>query len=184
MKVSDYIVKELLNLGVSHVFMLPGGFSIHLNDSIAHSDLRPIYCLDERAAVFAACAYSQYTGNISVCSVTSGPGSTNALTGIASAYIDSLPVLVICGEVRIPHVEMREKWSLREGGPQDVDMLKIARPLVKYIEMIKNPNGTKFIFEQAVKYAMSDRKGPSVIVIPLDVQGMEINENSKELSSV
>ena len=80
-------------------FVLPGGFSMHLNDSLNYSKLIPVYCPHEVGAAFAACGYAQYTGGLGVCLVTSGPGSTNALTAVASAWQDSIPLLVISGGV-------------------------------------------------------------------------------------
>lgn len=176
MKVSNWITDELLRLGVQRVYMLPGGFALHLNDSISHSDLQVVYFLDEKAAGFAACAEAQYTGKLAVVVVTAGPGSTNLMTSVANAWCDSLPLLVISGEINTPEIEIKQKFNLREGSAQDVDMLKVARPIVKYIDLAINPDGVKFIFNQAVKYALEDRRGPSWIVIPLNCQGAEMSE--------
>jgi acetolactate synthase-1/2/3 large subunit len=176
MKTSDFLVQELIKIGVKRVYMVAGGFSMHLNDSFDHSDLQVVQMLDERAAGFAACAESQYTGQISVVCVTAGPGSTNLMTAVASAWCDSLPLLVISGEINTQDLEVKHKYNLREGSAQDVDMIRVARPIVKYIEQPLIPHGLKFIFEQAVKYAMESRRGPAWIVIPLNIQGAEMVE--------
>ena len=174
MKVSDWIVSELVRLEVKYVFTLPGGFSSHLNDSIAHSALTPVYMLHESGAAFAACGYAQYTGGLAVLCVTSGPGCTNALTGVASAWDDSIPLLVISGEARLPHIEARKNYQLRQGGPQDVDINRIARPIVKYINVAENGEGVKHILEHAVRFALEPRRGPAWLIVPLDVQAMEM----------
>jgi acetolactate synthase-1/2/3 large subunit len=174
MIVSEYITEELIKLGVKHVFTLAGGFSQYLNDSIGHSKITPIYMLHESGASFAAAAYAQYTGGLGVCVITSGPGVTNALTGVASAWDDNLPVLVISGEAKVLNIAQRTNFKLRQGGPQDVDTVAMVRPIVKYIETIFHPANTKQILEEAVNACLEGRRGPAWIVIPLDVQGMEI----------
>jgi acetolactate synthase-1/2/3 large subunit len=177
MKVSDFIANELVGLGVTHVFTLPGGYSQNLNDSIAHTPgLTPVYMLHESGAGFAAVNYAAYSGKLGVAVVTSGPGCTNILTAVASAYQDSVPLLVISGEANVQNVENRRKFQLRQGGPQDVEIEKIARPITKYIDVAENGIGAKWILSQAVKYALQDRRGPVWVIVPLDVQGMECAE--------
>jgi acetolactate synthase-1/2/3 large subunit len=171
MRIADFIVEELIRLGVTHIFTLSGGFSQHLNDAVSHSSLTPVYCLHEAGAGFAACGHAQYTGEMSVVVVTSGPGSTNLLTPVASAFDDSIPLLVISGEAKLDLVELRTKLGLRIGGPQDVDINRIARPIVKYINVVENSRGAKWVLEEAVRYAMTDRRGPSWVIIPLNTQG-------------
>jgi acetolactate synthase I/II/III large subunit len=181
MKVSDWIVQELLRMGVQRVYTLPGGFSMHLNDSIGHSALQPVYMLHESGAAFAACADAQYTGKISVVCVTSGPGCTNAITGITSAWLDSLPVLVISGDVRIPHLASREKYHLRQGGPQDAPIERMVKPIVKAFRTLPTTDGEtlkgqalKEAFRHVVTAMTAGRPGPGWINVPLDVQKMEM----------
>ena len=174
MKVSEWITSGLLKLGVKYVYAVPGGFVQTLDDALGHSALQVVWMLDERAAGFAACAEAQYAGQLAVTVTTAGPGSTNLITPIASAWDDSLPILCICGEINTPELIIKRKHDLRVGSAQDVDMLKVARPIVKYVECAENAVGAKWIFEQAVKYALEDRKGPVVVVLPLDVQGMSV----------
>lgn len=174
MRVSDYITEELIRLDVKHVFTLVGGFIQYLNDSIGHSNIIPVYMLHESGASFAASAYAQYTGGLGVCVVTSGPGTTNALTGVASAWDDNLPLLVISGEVYVTNILQRTNFKLRQGGPQDVDTVAMVKPITKYVETIFHPSDTKRILEEAVTACLSGRRGPAWIVVPLDVQGMEV----------
>ena len=100
-KLSDYVINFVSGLGVKHVFLLPGGGCMHLVDSLGKcKELEPVCCLHEQAASVAADAYSQYSGNIGVALVTTGPGSTNAITGVAASWIDSTPLLVLSGQVK------------------------------------------------------------------------------------
>jgi acetolactate synthase-1/2/3 large subunit len=171
-RVADWMAQELIKMGVKYIYAVPGGFVQVADDAFGYSGLQMVWMLDERACAFAACAETQYTGKLTVTLTTAGPGSTNLLTGIASAWDDSLPILCICGEINTPELFIKRKHDLRVGSAQDVDMTRVARPIVKYVECAENADGAKWIFEHAVKYALEDRRGPSVMVIPLDVQGM------------
>jgi acetolactate synthase I/II/III large subunit len=176
MRVADWITNRLESLGVERIYALPGGLIQVMDDAISHSKLQVIWMLDERACGFAACAEAQYTGKLAVTVTTAGPGSTNLMTPIASAWCDSLPVLCICGEINTVDLFVKRKYDLREGGAQDVNMVKVARPIVKYVECAENAVGAKYIFEQCVKWALEDRRGPVMEIIPLDVQAMIIED--------
>jgi acetolactate synthase-1/2/3 large subunit len=166
-KLSDAVMDYVASLGITHVFALPGGFSQHLNDSLNfHNTLIPVYCLHEVGAGFAACGYAQYTGGLGVCLVTSGPGSTNALTAVASAWQDSIPLLIISGDAKLNNILMRNNHQLRQGGQQDVDIEKIAGSITKYCKVLRHINQ----LHAAVEYAMKPRRGPAWVSIPLDVQ--------------
>ena len=169
-KLSDYVFQYIEYLGVSHVFCLPGGFSMHLNDSLNHSNLTPVFCLHEVGAAFAACGYAQYTGGLGVCLVTSGPGSTNALTAVASAWQDSIPLLVISGDAKLENILLRTNHQLRQGGQQDVDIETIAGSVTKYCKVLRHVKQ----LHAAVELAMKPRRGPAWVSIPLDVQCEEI----------
>ena len=173
MKVSDYIVEFLFNVGAEHVFTVPGGFSMHLNDSLNYSKLTPVPCLHESGAGFAANGYSA-AGGLGVCLVTSGPGSTNALTPLVSAWQDSLPVIYISGEAKVANIEKRRKYKLRQGGVQDVDIFSMTAEVCKYSTVILAPGTVEWIMEKAMRHMMTGRRGPVWIAVPLDVQGMEL----------
>ena len=103
MKLSDYVFDFVAGLGVKHVFMVTGGGAMHLNDSIGQCGaLEPVSNLHEQASAIAAESYAKATGNIGVAQVTTGPGSTNAITGVAGAWLDSTPCLFISGQVKRP----------------------------------------------------------------------------------
>jgi acetolactate synthase-1/2/3 large subunit len=173
-KVSDYIVTELLRLGVKRVYTVPGGFSMHLNDSVHYSDLQPVYCLHESGAAFAACGEASYTSQLSVCVVTSGPGVTNALTGCASAYQDSLPVLFISGDAKTQNIEAKQKFQLRQAGPQDVDVYHIVKPITKAVWIIRDVPMIYYELRQLVELALTPRRGPVWLSVPLDMQAVEL----------
>jgi acetolactate synthase-1/2/3 large subunit len=173
MKVSDQIAQELLRREVKYVFTVPGGFSMHLNDSIHYSGPTPIYMLHESAAALAAAAWAQFTGRIGVCCLTAGPGCTNAMTGVASAWMDGLPLLVISGDARTGNLEMRDKYKLRQAGPQDVDIYKMVRSQVKYAGTAGNPEHTDWLLNTCFREALEPRRGPVWMIVPLDVQEME-----------
>ena len=170
MKLSDYVFQYIESLGITHVFVVPGGFSMHLNDSLNYSNLTPVYCLHESGSAFAAIGYAQYTGGLGVCLVTSGPGSTNALTAVASAWQDSIPLLVISGDAKMENIQMRTNHQLRQGGQQDVDIERIAGSITKYCKILRGA----IQLSAAVDFAMKPRRGPAWVSIPLDVQTEEV----------
>lgn len=176
-KVSDYVMKFIESLNVKHVFLLPGGGCMHLVDSLGKSSLTPICCLHEQSAAIMADAYSQYTNNIGVALVTTGPGSTNAITGVAASWIDSIPVLIISGQAKT--TDMINGTGLRQKGVQEVDIVNIVRPITKFAHTITCPDDIKHYLKKAVHIAKEGRQGPVWIDIPLDVQGSIIDE--KEL---
>lgn len=171
MKISDLVINYLADYGVKYIFTLPGGFSMHLNDSANfHPKLKTIYCLHESDAGFAACGYAAYTGKLGVCLVTSAPGSTNALTACLSAYQDSLPVLFLSGEAKTQNIISRRNYELRQGGAQDVEIEKIVEPMTKYAKTVVYKDDVLMQLETCVKLATTPRKGSTWLAIPLDIQ--------------
>ena len=172
-KLSDYVIKFIENQGVENVFLLPGGGCIHLVDSMGKSDINFVCNLHEQACSIAADAYGQYTNNLGVCLVTTGPGGTNAMTGLAAAWLDSTPVLFLSGQVQ--KKDMIGNKGVRQIGFQEIDMVSIVNPLTKYAVTVLEPNEIKYHLEKAVYLAKSGRPGPVWIDIPLDVQAALIN---------
>lgn len=172
-KLSDHVFERVREAGVTHVFTLPGGFSMHLNDSLNYSGLVPVYCLHEAGAGFAAAGYAAYSGGLGVVLVTSGPGCTNVLTAVASAYQDSLPLLVLSGEAKLANIEKRRKFQLRQGGAQDVEIVKMARPVTKSAGVLCDAGDVGMI-QTAIDLALLPRRGPVWLAFPLDVQAVEV----------
>src|ERR1700690_286301 len=130
-KLSDYVIKFLEGLGVRHVFMLPGGGAMHLNDSLGKNrNLQYICNLHEQACAIAADAYSQYTNHLGVAMVTTGPGGTNTITGVAGSWLDSTPVFFISGQVK--RFDMTGTLRIRHMGFQEIDIVTLVRPVTKY----------------------------------------------------
>ena len=174
-KVSDYIFREIAEkCGVDTVFMLPGGGCMHLVDSLGKTPgLDYVCCLHEQASAIAAEAYAQNRNSLGVVLVTAGPGSTNALTGVAGAWIDSTPLLVLSGQAKT--TELMQDYGVRQMGIQEVDTAAIAAPVTKYSVCIKSPELVRRELEKAIYLAMNGRRGPVWLDIPLDVQGAMID---------
>ena len=173
MKISDYVMKFIADLGVKHVFYLTGGGAMHLNDSLGRNQrLTPVCMLHEQACAIAAEAYARITEGYSACLVTSGPGGTNTITGLAGAYLDSTPVIFISGQVK--RADRINGQGIRQFGIQEVDIVSVVKPLTKYAVQIENPEDIKKELEKAAKIAMHGRPGPVWIDIPLDIQAMQI----------
>ena len=177
-KVSDYVAKFIQRQGVHDVFLLPGGGCIHLVDSIGKSSLNFVCNLHEQACSIAADAYGQYTNNIGVCLVTTGPGGTNAVTGLAAAWLDSTPMLTLSGQVQ--KKDMINDRGTRQIGFQEIDMVSVVKPITKYAVTVLEPTEIRYHLEKAVYLAKSGRPGPAWVDIPLDVQASLIDESEIE----
>jgi Thiamine pyrophosphate-requiring enzymes [acetolactate synthase, pyruvate dehydrogenase (cytochrome), glyoxylate carboligase, phosphonopyruvate decarboxylase] len=175
-KLSDYVIRFIARQGIRHVFLLPGGGCMHLVDSLGRcNDLEKICCLHEQGAVIAAEAYGQFTNNPGVALVTTGPGGTNAITGVAGAWIDSTPLIVISGQAK--RSDLIGDLGVRQMGIQEVDIVRIVGSITKHAVTIMDPNSIRYHLEKAVFLARNGRPGPVWIDIPLDVQGAVIDED-------
>lgn len=177
MKLSDYVFSFVKGLGVKHVFYLPGGGAMHLDNSLGHTEgLEPICMLHEQGCAIAAEAYSRISENFSVCVVTSGPGATNALTGLAGAWLDGTPVIFISGQVK--RADLVGNQGIRQFGIQEINIVQLVSSITKYAVQIQDPNDIKYELEKAVVLAKSGKPGPVWIDIPLDIQVTQIDEDS------
>ena len=176
MKLSDYVIQFIEQQGVKDIFLLPGGGCIHLVDSIGKSNINFVCNLHEQACSIAADAYGQYTNNLGVCLVTTGPGGTNAITGVTAAWLDSTPMLVLSGQVQ--KKDMINGRGTRQIGFQEIDIVSVASPLTKYAVIVREPASIRYHLEKAIHLATTGRPGPVWIDIPLDVQAAEIDENN------
>lgn len=178
-KLSDYVIRRLEETGVRHMFMLPGGGAMHLNDSLGRSKkIQYVGCLHEQACAIAAEAYARVNDKLGLLMVTTGPGGTNALTGIAGAFIESTPVLVISGQVK--RSDMINGQGIRQQGMQELDIISVVKPITKYAVMVDNPRMIRYHLERALYEATHGRKGPVWLDIPLDVQAMMVDEDALE----
>lgn len=179
-KVSDYIINFVnKNMGIKDIFMLAGGGWMHLLNSLGENkNINYICNLHEQGAAIAAEAYGQYTNNIGVAMVTTGPGGTNAITGVAAGWIDSTPMMIISGQVK--RSDMILNKNLRQLGAQEVNIIPIVKHITKYAITIMEPEKIRYHLEKAYYIATTGRKGPVWLDIPLDIQGTIIDENKLE----
>ena len=177
MKLSDYLAQRLADYGVRHIFMVVGGGAMHLNDSFGHEPrLTIIHNHHEQACAMAAEGYARVTGRIGVINVTTGPGGINALNGVYGAWTDSIPMLVISGQVkRETCMATYNVPGLRQIGDQEADILSMAKGITKYAELVIDPNSIRYHLEKAVYLATSGRPGPCWLDIPVDVQSSRID---------
>ena len=173
-KLSDYVIQRVAQ-EVKHVFMLPGGGCMHLVDSLGRNpDIQYVCNLHEQACAIAADAYGQYTNNLGIALVTTGPGSTNTLTGVAAAWLDSTPCLIISGQVK--RADLIGNRGVRQMGFQELNIVDIVKSITKYAVTVTEPVSIRYHLEKALHLARQGRPGPVWIEIPLDVQAAEINE--------
>ncbi len=176
-KVSDYIFSFIADLGVKDIFAVAGGGAMHLVDSVGKSDrLNYIATHHEQAAAMATEGYARISGGIGVALVTSGPGGTNALTGVCGAWIDSIPTIFISGQVT--RNNLIGDTGLRQFGLQESNITTIVRSVTKYAVCVTDPTTIKYHLQKAAYIATSGRPGPVWIDIPLDVQSKIINPDS------
>lgn len=174
MKLSDYVWDYISKLGVKHVFMFPGGGAMHLVDSLGRNEkLEYITLLHEQACAMAAETYSRIDYNLGVALVTTGPGGTNAVTGVAAAWLESTPMLVISGQAKT--TDLKDGYGVRQRGNQEIGIVDIVRSITKYAVTVKNPEEIRYHLDRAVYEAKSGRPGPVWLDIPLDVQGKDID---------
>ena len=182
MRVVDFIVKFLKEKKINDIFMLTGYGAMYLNDAVKIAGIKYYATRNEATAPSMASAYARLKNKVGVACVTAGPGATNALPGLAEAYVDSSPIVILSGQVdykQTTHSTHSDK--IRSFGTAEINIIPIVKPLTKYAEIIKDPKDVKYILEKAFYFAASGRKGPVWIDIPLNVQKTEINE--KKLKS-
>ena len=174
MKLSDFVMQFVAEQGVKHVFMLPGGGAMHLNESLGRRpDVDFVCTLHEQAAAIAAEAYAKVTNGLGVAMVTTGPGGTNAITGLAGAWLDSMPCLFISGQVK--RADLKGDSGVRILGVQEIDIVSLVSSITKYAVTVEDPSTIRYHMEKALHLALSGRRGPVWIDVPLDVQGAQID---------
>lgn len=171
-KVSDYIAEYVRDRGIRQCFSVVGGGAMHLNDSLGHKEgLKTIYHHHEQAAAIAAEAYFRVNNEIALLCVTSGPGAINALNGVAGAYMDSVPMIVLSGQTKTSLTVQNSRLPLRTLGNQEFDIIPCVKGMTKYSVMIMDAKEIKKHLDIAFSMALSGRMGPCWLDIPLDIQG-------------
>lgn len=165
-RLADYVADFLAAHGVTDVFSVVGGGAMHLNDALGHHPaLHVTYNHHEQASAIAAEAYARIDNKIAALCVTTGPGGTNALTGVVGGWLDSIPMFVISGQVRYDTTaryaaQFTDGLPLRAVGDQEYDITKSVAPMTKYATMLEDPNQIRYVLEKAWRLATTGRPGP------------------------
>jgi acetolactate synthase-1/2/3 large subunit len=180
LRVAEFIAQFLVRQEVRHVFLMTGGGAMFLNDALGHQEGLQIICNHhEQASAMAAETYARISGSIGVINVTTGPGGINALNGVFGAWTDSMPMLVLSGQVKretsLRHTGIQ---NLRQLGDQEVDIVALAQPICKYAAFVDRPEQIRFELEKALHLATHGRPGPVWLDIPIDVQSAMIDPDT------
>ncbi len=179
LRVADYIAQKLADYGVRHVFLVTGGGAMHLNDAFGRcKEMSYIACHHEQACAIAAESYYRMTNRLAAVNVTTGPGGTNALTGVWGAWTDSIGLIVISGQVKFETTVRSTPLPLRQLGDQELDIVKVVSPITKYAVMVTDPQSVRYHLERALYLATHGRPGPVWLDIPMNVQSAMINPMS------
>lgn len=185
-RLADYVADFLVNHGVEDCFSVVGGGAMHLNDALGHKEgLKVTYNHHEQACAIAAEAYARLDNKIAAVCVTTGPGGTNALTGVVGGWLDSIPMFIISGQVRYDTtaryaMQYTGGMPLRAMGDQEYDIVKSVAPMTKYAVMIEDPKTIRYHLERAWHLATTGRPGPVWIDIPVNFQGGYIETDELE----
>jgi len=179
-KLSQYVIGKLADWGVRHVFMVTGGGAMHLNDSVGRESRIQYICNHhEQASAMAAEGYARVTGTPGVINVTTGPGGINALNGVFGAWTDSVPMLILSGQVkRETCMAVTGLKNIRQLGDQEVDIVRMVGGITKYAVLVDDPESIRYHLERAWYLASHGRPGPCWLDIPVDVQSARIDEDT------
>lgn len=173
MKISDYIMNFIADLGVTKVFCVTGGGAMHLNNSLGQNKrLEGVFMIHEQGASIAAESYARISEGYGCCLVTSGPGATNALTGLVGAYIDSIPIIFISGQAKRDDLVGNQK--IRQFGIQEVNIISMVQSYTKYAVQVDEPENIRYELEKAAAIAKNGRPGPVWLDVPLDIQASNV----------
>ena len=174
-RLADYVADFLVSHGITDCFTVTGGGAMHLNDALGHKEgLNCLYNHHEQACAIAAEAYARIHNRIAAVCVTTGPGGTNAITGVVGGWLDSIPMLILSGQVRYDTTARGMGLGIRAGGDQEFDITRAIDCMTKYSEMIEDPKRIRYALEKALYLATHGRPGPCWLDIPLNFQGCTI----------
>ncbi|GFI45564.1 acetolactate synthase isozyme 1 large subunit [Lachnospiraceae bacterium] len=180
-KIADYIADFFVNHGVGHVFTVTGGGAMHLNDALGHKEgLTCVYNHHEQACAMAAEGYTRLSGRLAAVCVTSGPGGTNAITGVLGGWVDSIPMFVVSGQVKRETTLSATKVPLRQLGDQEFNIVDSVKHMAKYAHMLTEPQEIRYHLEKALYLCQNGRGGPVWLDIPLDVQAAVVEAENLE----
>ena len=176
-RLSDFLVKTIKDYADT-VYMVTGGGAMHLNDAFGKSNMKIVYCHHEQACSIAAESYSRITNKLAIVNVTTGPGGINAINGVFGAWTDSIPMLIVSGQVKRETLvsSYGENGGWRQLGDQENDIVNMVNGITKYSILINDPMMIKYHLKKAIYLALNGRKGPCWIDVPIDLQSMQIDE--------
>lgn len=178
-RVADVIFETLTEHGITDCFVVVGGGAMHLNNALSQNKLmNSHFNHHEQACAMSAEAYARYSGKMAAVCVTSGPGATNTLTGVMGAWVDSVPMIIISGNVRYETSVEKSGLSLRYRGLQEFDIINSVQNMTKYAKVVTEPNDVKYEVEKAISIAMEGRRGPVWLDVPQDIQNSLVNTES------
>ena len=179
-KVSDFIANLVVKAGIRHVFMVTGGGAMHLNHSFGkHPALTCIFNHHEQACAMAAESYARLSRRMALVNVTTGPGGINAMNGVFGAYTDSIPMLVISGQVRYDTTVQSTGLPLRQLGDQEfAGMVECAKTMTKYAVMVTDQNSIQYHLDKAIYLATQDSPGKEWIDIQMNLQGAYLDKST------
>jgi acetolactate synthase-1/2/3 large subunit len=177
MTVSEYIFNFIREKGCDKVFMVSGSSAMWLTDALCRNqDLKAVCCHHEQAAAMAADGYGRVHGIPGACLVTIGPGTTNAVTGVAQAYLDSSPMFIFSGQANSRLLKYQKESGIRQNGTQSLTLDEMVKPITKYFAAVMDPTEIRYHMERAYYEAMEGRKGPVWLDVPVDIQNRQIPE--------
>jgi acetolactate synthase-1/2/3 large subunit len=183
--VSEFVVQRLIRAGVDHFFILVGGNAMYLHEAIRKSGTPFTSFHNEQSAAMAAEAYARLTKKLSCVVVTSGPGASNVVTGVAGAYLDSSPMIVICGNPKLTSMCKADMpKGIRQVGTFELSIEEICQPIAKFTKVITEVSEVKTVLERAIKECISERPGPAVLNFPLDIQNSKMPSINGEATSI
>ncbi len=175
-RVADYIAQTLVRHGVRHVFLVTGGGAMHLNDALGRCPgLELVCCHHEQACAMAAEGYFRTSHRLAAVNVTTGPGATNAITGVYGAYVDSMAMVVVSGQSKWETLVRSTPLPLRQLGDQEVDIIRMVAGITKYSVLVKDPLSIRYHLERALHLALNGRPGPVWLDVPINVQATKVN---------
>lgn len=185
MTVSEYIFNFLYDRGCNTVYMVSGSSAMWLTDALCRNkDIKAVCCHHEQAAAMAADGYGRVNDIPGCCLVTIGPGATNAITGVAQAYLDSSPMFILSGQANSRLLDYEKQTGIRQHGTQSINLEPIVSPITKYFAAVMKPEDIRMHMEKAYGMAMSGRKGPVWIDVPVDIQNKQVPEEMEGYSVV
>lgn len=178
-RVADYIAEALADHGITDVFLVTGGGAMHLNDAIGRCRrLKWIACHHEQTCAVAAESYYRLTNRLAAVNVTTGPGGTNAITGVYGAYMDSCGMVVVSGQVKWETLVASTGLPLRQLGDQEADIVRLVTPITKYAVQVTDPLTIRYHLERAIHLARTGRPGPTWVDVPMNVQSARVDPST------